>query len=438
MLPWLYLFPVAAAFWLAAIFLGSADTHASHLGHLTVAQYSLATLLMLGVWKLGPQSQNLWDYRWIILIAIVARLLLVFVDPYTSNDVDRYLFDGYIAVSGLDPYSISHDAAQLSAGVSEWQPPAEHLKYSTIYPPLAISLYAIAASFGADAASVVWNLMVLCASLATLWVSIVVLNHTNKLHHTALVALSPILVFESGIGLHIDSFAALFVVAMLYFWMRARYFLVGVFIGLGTLVKFLPLVLAGATWLCLRTWKDRLLLPLGLLVCLALGYGSALVAGWVPVGSLGVFFEKFRFGSPIFNLIETTVPAHIMFPAVLALLIVGYFCIALYVIRASRRAPHVDQLIVALQVSLSLPLVFGPVVYPWYLMVLVPLVALRPNLLAITWLALLPLTYEVLGQWICCNQWQPAQWPLVTLICGIILALLVTIYRRMRAAPESC
>jgi hypothetical protein len=45
-------------------------------------------------------------------------------------------------------------------------------------------------------------------------------------------------------------------------------------------------------------------------------------------------------------------------------------------------------------------------------MPLVPLMALYPNRYLIMWTLLMPLTYEVISQFICCQIWQPAQWPI--------------------------
>ena len=69
-----------------------------------MAQFTLMSLVMLIAWYCAP---NILIRKKILLslivIAILARLVLIGVDPYLSNDVDRYLFDGRIALAGYDP-----------------------------------------------------------------------------------------------------------------------------------------------------------------------------------------------------------------------------------------------------------------------------------------------------------------------------------------------
>ena len=55
--------------------------------------------------------------------------------------------------------------------------------------------------------------------------------------------------------------------------------------------------------------------------------------------------------------------------------------------------------------ALAIPLLISPVVFPWYLSALVPLLALRPNIYGIAaCLIIMPLTYEVLNDFSCCGS----------------------------------
>ncbi|MBO1256579.1 DUF2029 domain-containing protein [Alteromonas sp. 5E99-2] len=398
------------------------------LGYLTITQFALLTIIMLFVWYKSPDSDNLNDYKWLLVVAVIARCALIPITPYTSNDIDRYLFDGYIASSGLDPYSISHNAAQLADKIHLWNPPAEHAKYVTLYPPLAVALYAVAASTGPEFAPIVWKVMIAMASLATLLFSVRTLRHLNKLKYLSLIALSPILILEAGIGAHIDSFAALFVSMAIYYWVTKKHFIVGVCIGLGVLVKLLPLVLIGPLFLYASNWIIKRNLTLGLVASLALGYSIAFAVGWLPFGSLGVFFEKFRFGSPLFTLLENALSSKVLAITIPIILLLGYGILAIYSLIVGKQQDS-TKLLVALQVSFSLPLLLGPVVYPWYLMALVPLVAVAPKPWLLVWLSILPITYEVLGPWLCCQQWQPSTWPLIVTALSVLLSLAFTTIR---------
>jgi hypothetical protein len=109
--------------------------------------------------------------------------------------------------------------------------------------------------------------------------------------------------------------------------------------------------------------------------------------------------------------------------------------IAVTLITWSKSQRIVDKnSILAMQVALCLPLFFSPVVYSWYLAPLAMLVALAPNLPLLVWLGLMPLTYEVLGQWVCCHDWSPSTWPLNLIALGLSLSFAYLFFRKQGAA----
>jgi hypothetical protein len=89
-----------------------------------------------------------------------------------------------------------------------------------------------------------------------------------------------------------------------------------------------------------------------------------------------------------------------------------------------------------MQAAVALPLLLSPVIFPWYLMPLVPLMALYPNKYLIIWMFLMPLTYEVVGQFICCQVWQAAQWPVWALAIFQFVALIALVINLYRSWPK--
>lgn len=386
----------------------------SHVGLYIILQYSLIAIFMLLAWYSSPKVNKLNAFKAIFITAIIARLLLVGADIYTSNDVDRYLFDGRIAFEGYDPYSISHDHPDLAELKAQWQPPEEHAAYVTIYPPLALGLFTFAAATGVENAYVVWELMLFFASITIVFLSALLLKKLNKLNHIALIALSPILILEAGIGLHIDTFTTLAIVGAIYAWLHKKNALCGVIIALGVLLKLLPIMLLLPLFFLQKNIKSALILAITCFITVALGYLITITLGLLPIGSIGVFFEKWRFASPIFNLldnffsVETTIVVLALFASILAAGI-AYFC------WCNRNNSQQPSIFIAMQLALAIPLLISPVVFPWYLMALVPLLALAPNIYLLLWLLIMPLTYEVVSGYVCCNTWVPAQWPIYLL-----------------------
>lgn len=405
----------------------TANSGSSSIGIYTFIQYTFIGLFMLSAWYFSPKSNRLGDFKWMFIIAIIARLILIDTDSYTSNDVDRYLFDGRIAYEGYDPYSISHDHPMLADLRAQWQPPEEHAKYVTIYPPLALGLFTLAASTGVEHAQLTWELMLLAASIAIVFLSALLLQKLNRLRHIALVALSPILILEAGIGLHIDTFSTLAIVAALYAWQCNKIKLTGFIIGLGVLVKILPLMLLLPLFFLQKKLAPAFLLVFTTFTTVVVGYALTVSLGLLPVGSIGVFFEKWRFASPLFTLLDQWLPpvAIMISLGVLATILscaIAYLCFCLRY-QFSQKS---DVILSAMQLAVAIPLIISPVVFPWYLMVLVPLLAIRPNIYLMAWLFVMPITYEVVSGYICCNTWMPAQWP-ISLLAIVYTATLIKI-----------
>ena len=399
----------------------SASEHVSqYLGTTVVMQYTLIAFCMLFAWYSFNENSSR-QLIFLLGVAVLARLFLLTVDPYTSNDVTRYLFDGKIALEGFDPYRIAHDAPVLAELKNIWQPPEEHAAYVTLYPPLALGLFSFAASFGVESAVLVWKVMVTFASIAILLIGFHLLQYYKLNKHLPLLALSPILILETGEGIHLDAFSALAILCAMYFWNHQKLLAVGTVIGIGALVKFLPLVLLGPMFLLVKNWRDRVKLISGFLLVVGMGYAISFYLGLSPIGSVGVFFEKWRFGSPIYYFFEHIIGANI-FSIFIAVSV--FFAYAIIAFRAFtyRNDLNSSYVIGLFQATLAVPLLLSPVIFPWYLMSLCVLVCLRPSPFILFWSIVLPTTYVVLNLFLCCDQWEPAIWPMQLLLAVFIIS----------------
>jgi len=91
----------------------------------------------------------------------------------------------------------------------------------------------------------------------------------------------------------------------------------------------------------------------------------------------------------------------------------------------------------AIMLSLAVPLLLSPVLFPWYLMVFVPLLALRPNLTLIIAFTLAPLSYLVLNKWLSQGVWEPAAWPAALLLIGLMTGLIYDIFSKRKSPYQS-
>ena len=415
------------------------------LGTAVIIHYLLLSILMLACWKSWcsistKNLSNASDYLLLFFVAILSRLILVDVEPYLSNDIDRYLFDGKLALEGFDPYSINHEISAVANLREIWQPPPEHAQYPTIYPPLALALFSLASMAGAEWAPLVWKTITTLAGIVLLLLAFTLLKVTNKLQHFPLIALSPLLLLETGVGAHVDIFSALMICIAILAWQHDKFKFCGAALGLGGLVKLLPLLLMIPFFFFVQTLNNKLKLVVAAVLTFIGGYCISLALGLQSVGSLGTFFYKWRFGSPIFSALDYFFSSNValmlnsLFLAI-GLLTVAYFSLRLSIQPDRSKQYFFEQMATLGAVALALPLLLSPVSFPWYYIVLLPLVLVAPNTITnrivLVWITLTPLSYEVLNGFSCCQLWQPAAWPLWTIgICSVLTTVFLYFQRR--------
>lgn len=377
-----------------------------------LAIHVLLTAAMLLAWRTTDPER----LGWLLGCGVVARLVLAAAPTFTTVDVGRYLWDGKLALLGIDPYRIAPIAPELAHLRAEWLPAGVHLDLPTLYPPGAMALFALAALAGdPGSAWLVWKALVTVASLVTLALALRLFDASGARRHPALVALSPLLVLEAGVGAHLDTFSALAVTVGLLAVVSGRAAAAGALLGLGAAVKILPG--AALVPLALRRGAGIRTAIAGCSVVMAV-YAASLALGLRPLGSLTVPFRAWSFGSPLWAALEAALGRG-------AASLVGLAGTGM-LLGASVLLARRGRWIAGVQLALAAPLVFSPVVYPWYLTPLVPAVALEPRGALVAWLSLAPLTYEVLVRAETQGVWDPAWWPLVAIAAGTAIAALLS------------
>lgn len=398
---------------------------AGHRGLGTVILYSAMSAVMLLVWSLTRRVSRP-AAGWILTCAVASRLATFNVSPFLSHDVDRYLWDGRVALEGYDPYRIEAGDPELATLRVEFPTPEEHLAYPTLYPPLSIGVFAVCSAAGPELGPWVWRMILLASSMVLLFATHRVLTRIDALEHLPLIALSPLLIVETHIGLHLDGLvAAAVAVGTWAIYDRRSIAGAGVW-ALGAALKILPVALIGA-WLVRRKLESRWRAAALAALVIALPYAAVVLGGWTPIGSLSAFFGTWRFGSPFWRLFEPVVGEAMPHVA-----IAGAGLSALAVLVFSRRSR--DAAI--LPAAMACALVWSPVVFPWYVLPLVPLLAVVRSYALLAWFVLLPLTYEILDRFDVDASWEPEAWPVVMVALGWVVGLALDFAGR-RSLPSN-
>jgi alpha-1,6-mannosyltransferase len=392
-----------------------------------MALHLMLAALMVAVWLAG--RGDLRTVRAVVFTGIVAHVLLYAVPTFTSHDLQRYLWDGQALLAGLDPYRVAPaDAAAWSTG---WPLPPDNVDYPTLYPPGALALFAGAASLGPVLGPWAFRGVVLVAAVAVIVLGARLLRDHGAERHVALLALSPLLLLEAQVGTHVDVVATAALVTALVLYRRARWMGAGVALGLGGLVKLVPVV--AVVPLALVAGSGGVVLALAAGGTMAAGYAAAMAGGLVPLGSLPAFAAKWEFGSPLYAVVSWGLSDG---SARWALAGLGVAAGVAVVLTVRATGPWIGT-----RRMLVIPLLLSPVVFPWYLLPLVPLVALRPSATLVAWLAAVPLTYEVIDRFDAGQGWSPAAWPLACIAAAWGVGLAIDLIRgrssAMAAAPRA-
>jgi hypothetical protein len=240
---------------------------------------------------------------WLLTIALLLRLLLLPLSPTLSNDILRYLWDGRVVAAGHNPYLLPPESPELEPLRDELWDGLHHRDVPTVYPPVAMAAFTLAASVPVSPGIQILLLKILfilgdlaaCAGLVYL-----AGRHGLSTERVAWYAWNPLVVLEvAGMG-HIDALGVPWVVAAVCL-LTLRSAAAGLIAGLaaagGALAKIVPLLAIPLWW---RFTQHRWRFLAGSLAGLALVLPVLVAAGGVPPGLVryGVSWE---FNGPLYE-----------------------------------------------------------------------------------------------------------------------------------------
>lgn len=143
----------------------------------------------------------------ILLVALAIRLPLVALPPTLSDDALRYLWDGRVAAAGENPYRDAPDSSRLAPLRDELWHRLPHRAVPTVYPPLALSAFSIAARFPVPLS--IWKLMACAADLGACALLLALARRTGRPEaRVAWYAWNPLVVLEVAAMGHVDALGA--------------------------------------------------------------------------------------------------------------------------------------------------------------------------------------------------------------------------------------
>jgi hypothetical protein len=344
--------------------------------------------------------------------------------PGLDDDIHRYVWDGRVQRLGFNPYIVvPSDPALTSLHTSETRTlnnpevpspyPAGAQLFFRAVTSIHESIFALKVAF------------ILC-DFAIVFVLLDVLRCTRQGEHWVLAyAWHPLLAIEVAGSGHVDIVGVLLllvsVVALLKRWRAVA----AMSFGLAVAVKLLPIVLLPLYWKRVRMRNAALAaIVLGLLYVPFLNHGR------IPIGSLGSYVQRFRFNGPVFATLERVAAPQVV--AGLAVL-VG-FVTAIWMRRKSAEGSAEE-----FAWPMAASLFCAPVVYPWYLLWMLPFLRSTSTLPILVWtLSILP-TYYVWHLRTVGRPWLVPDWIAILEYGSVaVAAAMIALRRTRRSAALQC
>jgi hypothetical protein len=307
-----------------------------------------------------------------LVLAAVWHVEFLRLPAGADDDIHRYVWDGRLQRLGYNPYLVvPSDPAVTGLHTAETRnlnnpdlpspyPPGAQLFFRAV-TAIQESTFALKAAF------------VVC-DFANAFLLLDILRRSHQGAHLVLAyAWNPLLTVEVAGSGHIDIVGALLLVMSAAALVRRWRATAAVAFGLAVATKFLPIVLLPLYWKRVRI-RDAALAT----AVVGLLYVPFLSHGRIPVGSLGTYVQTFRFNGPVFAALAHVAPPQLL--AGLAVL-VGLATATWLRVRNVDAEWSPDAFTWPIAVSL----LCAPVVFPWYLLWLLPFLTSASTLLVIAW-----------------------------------------------------
>ena len=372
--------PIGAALLLVSTAIGSFCLFTGRHGFvvaIALVQGAIYAVAAYAIWRSRRDLSAAEARRALILIlgvAIALRALLAFAPPH-STDIYRYVWDGRVQGSGINPYIyVPADPALAALRDYAIYPNINRREYApTIYPPMAQAVYFIATRFSESVTAM--KLAMLAFEGIAIWAVLGLLRARGL--SPALIGIyawHPLPLWEVAGSGHIDIVAVAFIWVAFLAAERGWRFAAGIALAAGAMTKYFPLALTPALY---RRWDWKM--PVAFGAAAAAIYLPYVSAGKKIFGFLGGYAGEELSGGDGFYIAAVLKSAglgSLALPVflVLAALILG----ALAISTGFRNDPAKPDLYGGFLIAVAFTVLFSPH-YCWYFVWLIPFLCFYPH-----------------------------------------------------------
>jgi alpha-1,6-mannosyltransferase len=351
-----------------------------------------------------------------LVLAALWHIPFLLMPPGSDDDIRRYVWDGRVQRFGYNPYLVVPSDPALGALHTRETRELNNPDLPSPYPAGA-ELFFRAVTAIHESIFTLKFAFVVC-DWAIVFLLLNVLHSSGRAAHWVLVyAWNPLLATEVAGSGHIDVVGALLLLVSFAALGRRWRTVAAVSFGLAVAVKLLPIVLLPLYWKRVRA-RDGVLAA----VVFGLLYIPFLNHGRIPIGSLGIYVQSFRFNDPVFAVFERVATPQI---------VVGFAVLVGFITAIWLRRKSTAWSADAFAWPMAASLLCAPVVYPWYLLWLLPFSRSASTLPLIIWTVTIIPTYYVWHLRALGRPWLVPGWIMLLEYGSVAAACAIIALRRL-------
>ncbi|MCP5241844.1 MAG: glycosyltransferase [Burkholderiales bacterium] len=336
----------------------------------TLLSYGIMFIGFIGTWLCFPDGLSTSrKFGLILLISLIVRMPTMGVP--VSDDVYRYLWEGKITAIGESPYRFPADHAYYDSHRDAYWEHMNHKDKFTVYPPLAELVFA--AVGGIAYTPWMFKLVFVIVDLCVISVLIVLLKQYGMdVRNAIFYALNPLTLFAIAGEAHFDVLMILAIMLSLLNVEKRAYSWAWLWLSIAIQIKIVAIVLVPYyLWHCNWRYGWLLLVPLMLSSLVFLDTLPNMLQGLWAFGGMNAF------NGPVHGVINYMLHGQVIWAT--GIVTVLYGLVALWTIRTVKNPLKAAYLLISALVF------FLPVVHYWYILWILPFIALYPGL---SWLVL--------------------------------------------------
>lgn len=330
---------------------------------------------------------------------LLFRFILIFSLPSLSDDFYRFVWDGHIQQSGINPFDFTpreYLKQYPDLFLQQIFPYLNSPDYYSVYPQVCQTIFKIASAFSRN--NLMGNVIILksiiflaeCGSILVLYKLLKLKGQNYKA--VLYYALNPLVILELTGNIHFEALMIFFVLLAAWFLEKQKYISSAAAMAMAIQSKLLPLIAL-----------PLLINKLGFRKAITYGIACLMITAFLSLGllnsgerlthffnSLQLYYGKFEFNGGLYLLLRSIGwrifhynPIMILSKIMFLLTITGILYI--YLQKMEMLEGFFWLLIIYLLGSV--------IVHPWYLSPLIALSAFVKYRFVLIWSALIPLTY---------------------------------------------